>query len=548
MIKGNMIKGIMIKGIMIKGIMIKGILAFFIYTLISSSAWAAKTFVYCSEASPKIFNPQLGTDGPTFNASSRTIFNRLVDFKQGGTEIIPSLAKSWTVNPQGTVYTFHLRQDVKFHTTPYFKPNRNFNADDVLFSFRRMQRKDHPFHKVNGGMYQYFDGMDMSSLIKKIEKKDDYTVVFTLARPEAPFLANLAMDFASILSQEYADFLIKNNTLEKIDFEPVGTGPFIFKIYVKDNLIRYTANKDYFLGPPKIDNLVFAITPDSNVRFQKLKAKECHFIAEPSPADIPKIQEASQFQVTKTPGLNIGYLAFNTKKKPFDNVLVRKAVHMALNREAYIRAIYLDHAKKAKNPIPPTMWSYNEQIKDYEYNPELSKELLKKAGYSDGFEVEIWTLPVSRPYNPNGKRMGEMMQADLAKVGVKAKLVTYKWAEYLNKAANGDHELLQLGWSGDNGDPDNFLGTLLGCEAVDKGSNYARWCNKNFQQHIEKAKMSAKMAVRSQHYKKAQEIFKQEVPWVTLAHSTVFKAMAKNVKGYKVSPFGFESFHEVELE
>ncbi|MCB9025857.1 MAG: ABC transporter substrate-binding protein [Bdellovibrionaceae bacterium] len=520
----------------------------FFLNFFCSITWAAKTFVYCSEASPKIFNPQLATDGPTFNASSRTVYNRLVDFKSGGTEIVPSLAESWSVNKLGTIFTFHLRRDVKFQTTDFFKPTRSLNADDVLFSFDRMRLKDHPYHKVNGGLYQYFDGMDMGSLIKNISKTDDYTVVFELAHPEAPFLANLAMDFSSILSKEYGDVLLKKGTPDKIDFEPVGTGPFIFKKYVKDNLIRYSSNKNYFMGPAQIENLIFAITPDASVRFQKLKAGECHFIAEPSPADVPKIEKDGKFIVTKAPGLNIGYLAFNTKKKPLDNLLVRKAIHLALNRDAYIQAIYLGNAKKAKNPIPPTMWSYNDQIKDYEYNPTKAKELLAQAGFKKGFETEIWTLPVSRPYNPNGKRMGEMMQEDLAKVGVKVKLVTYKWAEYLNKAANGEHALLQLGWTGDNGDPDNFLNTLLGCDGIAKGSNYAQWCDKDFQNHIKKAKMTADIELREKHYKMAQEIFKANVPWVTIAHATVFKAMDKKVKGYKASPFGYESFYEVNLE
>ncbi|MCB0356652.1 MAG: ABC transporter substrate-binding protein [Bdellovibrionales bacterium] len=524
------------------------ILISWVYLLIATTAQAAKTFVYCSEASPKIFNPQLGLDGPTFNASSRPLYNRLVEFVQGGTEIIPALAESWTINKNSTVYTFKLRKDVSFHTTDYFKPTRNMNADDVLFSFDRMRLANHPYHKVNGGLYQYFDGMEMGKLIKKLYKVDDYTVVFELNNPEAPFLANMAMDFASVLSKEYADQLLKKNQPQKIDLEPIGTGPFVFKSYVKDNVIRYKAHDKYFRGAAKIANLVYAITPDPSVRFQKLKAGECHFIAEPSPADIPKIEHDKKFQVTKIEGLNVGYLAFNTTKKPFDNLLVRKAIHLALNRDAYIKAIYLGTAKKAKNPIPPSMWSYNEKIKDYNYNPEQAKKLLVQAGYKKGFDTELWTLPVSRPYNPNGKRMGEMMQADLAKIGVRAKLVTYKWAEYLKKAANGEHALLQLGWTGDNGDPDNFLNNLLGCAAVLKGSNYSRWCDKKFQNHIDKAKLTFKHDLREKHYKMAQEIFKKQVPWVTLAHSTVFKAMAKNVEGYKASPFNLESFYEVDLK
>lgn len=525
-----------------------GLITLIANMLVANMAFAKKTFVYCSEASPKLFNPQLAVDGPTLNATSQTIYNNLVEFKHGSTEIVPALAESWQVDKKATTYTFQLRKGVKFHTTDFFTSTRDFKAQDVLFSFNRMRDKEHPFHKVSGGLYQYFDGMGMGKLIKDIRKVDDYKIQIELHKPEAPFLANLAMGFSSILSEEYGEFLAKKNQKDKMDTEPVGTGPFVFKKYVKDNLIRYAAHPQYFGGTSKIDNLVFSITPDPSVRFQKLKAGECHFIAEPSPADILKITSDKKFTVIKTEGLNVGYLAFNTQKKPFDNPLVRQAINQALNRDAYIEAIFLGNAQKAKNPIPPTMWSHNNKIKPYEYNPEEAKKLLVRAGYPNGFETELWTLPVSRPYNPNGKKMGEMMQSDLARVGIKAKLVTYKWAEYLSKAAKGEHQLLQLGWTGDNGDPDNFLGTLLGCEAIENGSNYARWCDKDFQQHIEKAKVTTVHQERVQHYEKAQEIFKTQVPWVAIAHSTVFKAMTKKVKGYKASPFGVESFFELDLD
>ena len=179
-------------------------------------------------------------------------------------------------------------------------------------------------------------------------------------------------------------------------------------------------------------------------------------------------------------GLNVGYLAMNTQKKPFDSVHVRRAINHALNKQAYVDAIYLGNAMVAKNPLPPTIWSYNKQIKDYAYNIKKAKKLLKKAGYPAGFETEIWTLPVTRPYNPNGKKMGEMMQADLAKIGLKIKLITYEWGTYLKKSKQGKHDLIQLGWTSDNGDPDNFLDYLLSCDSIPSGQNIASWCSKEF--------------------------------------------------------------------
>lgn len=506
-----------------------------------------KTFVYCSEGSPSKFNPQVADDGTTFNAT-RTLYNGLVEFKYGETTLEPGLAESWAISKDGLTYTFKLRKGVKFHSTPYFKPTRELNADDVLFSFNRQREKSHPYHSVGGGSYVYFESMEMGALIKDLRKVDSHTVRFTLTRRDAPFLANLAMDFANILSAEYGEQLLKAGTPEKIDYQPIGTGPFRFVRYDKDQMIRFEANPEYFQQRAKIDKLVFAITPDASVRTQKLKTGECHLITEPAPTDLAAMRLESGLKIMNGEGLNVGYLAMNTQKKPFDNALVRQAIHAALNRDAYIEAIYMGNAKKAKNPIPPTIWSYNARVKDYEYNPTQAKALLTQAGYPNGFETELWTLPVSRPYNPNGKKMGEMMQADLAKVGIRVKLVTYDWPTYLSKTKRGEHTLAQMGWTGDNGDPDNFMHVLLGCAAVESGQNLARWCDPEFDRLVNQAKETPDLRQRTRLYEKAQIGFKQKAPWVTLAHSVVHRAMAKNVEGFRIDPLGGDWFHQVDLK
>jgi dipeptide transport system substrate-binding protein len=178
---------------------------------------SAKTLVYCSEGSPEGFNPSLYTAGTTFDASSRALYNRLVEFELGTTELVPALAESWEISDDGLEYTFHLRPGVQFHTTDGFTPTRDFNADDVLYSFQRQLDPEHPYHQVSGGTYEYFQGMDMSNLLAGVEKVDDMTVTFKLNAPEAPFLANMAMDFASIMSAEYADQMLEAGTPETVD-------------------------------------------------------------------------------------------------------------------------------------------------------------------------------------------------------------------------------------------------------------------------------------------------------------------------------------------
>ncbi len=506
---------------------------------------APKTFVFCAEGSPSTFNPQNATDGASFNASSRAVYNRLVEFKAGTTEITPGLAEKWTISKDGKTYKFFLRKNVQFHSSADFKPTRPFNADDVIYSFEVQKDSKHPYRQKDD--YEYFTSMEMDKVVQQIKKIDDYTIEIILSRNEAPFLTNLAMDFASILSKEYAEFALKTKSdLTLINTHPIGTGPFVFKSYQKDTTIRYEANATYFRGKPKIDNLIFAITPDNSVRTQKLKVGECHLVSEPSPSDLESLMKSPQIKVLEKEGMNIGYLTMNTTKKPFDNVLVRRALAMALNRQSYIQAIYLNRAVVAKNPMPPTILGYNDKIVDWKYDIEQAKKLLAQAGYPQGFDMEIWTLPVSRPYNPNGKKMGELMQADLAKIGVKVKLATYDWPTYLDKVKLGEHQAAQFGWTGDNGDPDNFLHVLLSCAAIG-GSNSARWCNKEYDKLVTQAKVLTNKNERAKLYQKAQDVFHREVPWVTIAHSKIFRAMSVKVVGYVVHPFGGELFEAVDL-
>jgi len=507
----------------------------------------ASTLVYCSEGSPEGFDPALYTAGTTFDASSRAVYNRLVEFKPGTTETQPGLASSWDVSKDGTVYTFHLRKGVKFGSTDYFKPTRDFNADDVVFSFERQLDEKSPWHSyVSGGAYVYFGDMGLTTLIKSIEKVDDSTVKFTLTHPNAPFLADLAMDFSSIMSKEYADQLQKSGNLQDLNQKPVGTGPFEFVAYQPDAVIRYKANPDYWNGKQKIDNLVFAITPDAAVRAQKLKSNECQIMPYPNAADVSDLKADSDLKVLEQAGLNIAYLSYNTTQKPFDKVEVRKALNMAVDRKAIVKAVFEGMAEVASNPIPPTMWGYNHSVKNEPYDPDKAKKMLADAGVKN-LQMNIWAMPVSRPYMLNARRAAEIIQADWAKIGVKAKIVTYEWGEYLKKSRVKDHDgAVMLGWTGDNGDPDNFLATLLGCDAVG-GNNTAEWCDKKFNDLVTKAAEEQDQTQRSKLYQQAIEVFKDQAPWLTIDTSTVVMPMSKKVQGYVQSPLGSHSFEGVSL-
>ncbi|WP_377293943.1 ABC transporter substrate-binding protein [Rhizobium sp. SG2393] len=514
--------------------------------LMAGTAWS-KTLVYCSEGSPEGFDSALYTAGTTFDASSRTVYNRLVEFKKGSTEVEPGLAESWTISPDGLEYTFKLRPGVKFQTTDYFTPTRELNADDVIFSFERQYKADNAWNKyVAGASWEYFAGMGLPELLKSIEKVDDLTVKFVLNKPEAPFLANLGMDFASIVSKEYADKLQADGKMELMNQQPLGTGPFTFVAYQADAVIRYKANPDYWAGKQPIDDLVFAITPDAAVRAQKLKAGECHIMPYPNAADVPDLKKDPNLTVLEKEGLNVAYLAYNTTQAPFDKPEVRKALNQAINKQAIVDAVFQGAAKVAKNPIPPTMWSYNDKIEDDKYDPEAAKKALEAAGVKD-LSMKIWAMPVSRPYMLNARRAAELMQADLAAIGVKVEIVTHEWAEYLKLSKEKDRDgAVILGWTGDNGDPDNFLDTLLGCDAVG-GNNRAQWCNKEFEDLVTKAKETSDIAERTKLYEEAQVVFKREAPWNTIDHSIESVPMSKKVSGYQMDPVGVHRFDGVDI-
>ncbi|MBA1271902.1 ABC transporter substrate-binding protein [Stutzerimonas azotifigens] len=512
----------------------------------SPLSYAASNLVYCSEGSPGGFDPGQYTTGTDFDAASETVFNRLAQFERGGTKAEPALATEWQISEDGLTYTFKLRPGVRFHSTEYFKPTRDFNADDVLFTFNRMLDREHPFRKAYATEFPYFVDMGLDKNIASIEKVDDLTVKFVLNNVDAAFIQNLAMNFAAIHSAEYANQLLESGKASEINQKPIGTGPFVFSRYQKDAQIRFKGNKEYWNpSDVKLDNLIFAISTDASVRAQKLRAGECQITLNPRPADLEALLKDPNLNVPTEPGYNLGYIAYNVTRAPFDKLEVRQALDMAVNKASIIEAVYQGAGQLAVNAMPPTQWSYDETIKDAAYDPDKAREMLRAAGVAEGTEITLWAMPVQRPYNPNAKLMAEMLQADWAKVGIKARIVSYEWGEYIKRAHAGEHDAMLIGWTGDNGDPDNWLGTLYGCDSVD-GNNFSKWCDPEYDKLVTAAKRVTDQAERTELYVKAQHRLKEQVPITPIAHSTVYQPMRTSVKGFEISPFGRNSFYGVE--
>jgi peptide/nickel transport system substrate-binding protein len=269
-----------------------------------------------------------------------------------------------------------------------------------------------------------------------------------------------------------------------------------------------------------------------------------------NPSDVKLVKQNQNLQIFERPGMNVAYLAFNTEKKPFNDPKVRQALNHAVNKEGIIKSFYADLAKPAKNPMPDVLWGYNDQIKDYEFDLDKAKKLLKEAGYADGFKVDFWAPTDPRPYMPDGKKIAEFIQADLAKIGVKAEIVSYDWQTYLDRTGKGEHSMALLGWIGDNGDPDNFLYVLLdkdNAKGPDAG-NIAFYKNDKLHDILIKAQQVTDQEERTKLYEQAQEIIKKDAPWVPLVHVTEPMAAWNHVKGYIPHPTGSDKMLKVDIE
>ncbi len=374
--------------------------------------------VYCSEANPVSFNPQVTTTGSTIDIIASQLYDTLLSIDPETAEFKPEIAHSWQVSDGGKVVTFYLRKDVQFHHTDYFKPTRFLNADDVVFSFSRLFDVYNPYHFVGDANYPYFQSVGLDQLIRQVVKVDDYTVRFELFNAESSFLSNLATDFAVILSEEYANHLAALEQKELFDTYPIGTGPYKYKHFLRDNLIRYHRNEHYWKHPVPMQQLVFDITTNGTSRIAKMLTKECDITAHPSATQLSVLAARDDIRVDKAPNLNIGYWAFNTEKPPFDNLLVRKALAHSVDFEKIMQAVFYGNGIIARSHLPPSSWAFQAQDHMPTYNPEYARQLLVEAGYEDGFSMTLWAMPVSRIYNPNARKMAELIQSDLKGIGI----------------------------------------------------------------------------------------------------------------------------------
>ncbi|HEV8352799.1 MAG TPA: ABC transporter substrate-binding protein [bacterium] len=460
-------------------------------------------------------------DGFSVNNTSN-VFDTLVRFSAQGTQVEPSLAESWTVSPDGLVWTFKLRRGVRFHDgTP-------LDAKAVEFSFLRQFDKKNPYHQ---GTFAYAE-FTLES-VKSIQAVGTDSIRFTLKSANASFIAMLAM-FSNAVSSPTAIRKYGKDYFK----HPTGTGPFKFVEWVQKDHATYEANKEYWGGRPCVDRLIIRGIPDNTVRLLEMEKGSIQIMDQVNPPDYARIRGNSALTLFTGPGLNVGYVAMNVGKEPFNDVRIRRALNYAVNKPALVRAFYGGIAAPAVNPMPPTIWGYNHSVQPYEYSVAKAKQLLAEAGYPNGFSTELYWPNRARPYLTQPQKIAEALQSQLAQAGIRAKLVTFEWGTYLSKTRNGEHPMAILGWIGDNGDPDNFLYVLLDKDntTVGKASNIAFYKSNAVHDLLIKAQQVTDQAQRAKYYEQAQVVIHNDAPWVPLVYGARVAAYRKQVQNFSLHP------------
>ncbi|MCX7623015.1 MAG: ABC transporter substrate-binding protein [Thermomicrobium sp.] len=501
----------------------------------SSSGGASKTTIVVGlQAEPVTLDPHQVTDYNTGRAVD-PMFERLVRFKDESTELEPGLAEKWDISDDGLTYRFSLRSGVTFHDgTP-------FDADAVVFSVLRQIDPNHPYHDTGEFAYAEFT----FGKVQAVRAIDPRTVEIVLKEPYAPFLANVAIHAASIVSpaavQKYGRDFSKN---------PVGTGPFKFVEWKPGVEVILERNPNWWGGQPHVERLIFRPIIEDRARLTEFEAGSIDFIVNIPPDDLPRLKQLPDVTVLEQPGMHVWYLVFNCRKEPFNIKEVRQAVNHAINKEAIVNELLKGTGVLAKGPLPPVVWGYTEDVKQYEYDPQKAKDLLARAGYANGFKVTFW-VPESGSGMQQPKAMATAIQADLRAVGIEAEIQTFEWGTYLDKVlGNPDElpELFEMSWIGDNGDPDNFLFVLLSGDAwPPNGFNMGYYKNEQVDELLRQAQRISDRAERERLYQQALKLLVEDAPWAWIDHETQIVAMKKFIQGFKLHPTGVFRFQNVTL-
>jgi peptide/nickel transport system substrate-binding protein len=507
------------------------------------------TIVFAASSDPVSMDPAFISDGESIRITNQ-IYEGLVRTKAGGTEIEPSLAKSWKASEDAKSWTFELQQGVKFHDgTP-------FNAAAVCFNFDRwynfkglLQSDSVSYYWVS--FFGGFSDKKTPSLYASCQATDEDTVTINLTAPSASFIAALSQSAFSISSPDALkkyDADKVSGSAEQPKFEgsyglehPTGTGALKFESFAANDKVVLARNDDYWGQKAILDKVIIRTIADLAARRQALEAGEIQGYDNADPSDVEALK--ANYQVIQRPAFNVAYVGFNQKKKPLDNPKIRQAIAYALNREALIKAKYPPGSEVAKEFLPPEVQGYNENVTTYDYNPDKAKQLIAESGVKNP-TIEFWyPTAVSRPYMPDPQANFQAFKADLEKVGFKIVPKSAPWRpDYNNVTQSGGAAMYLLGWTGDFGDADNFIGVFF-----QKPSPQFGFENKEIFSLLDQAEREIDESKRMELYKQANDAIMKFLPGVPYAHTGPFLVFTKNVKGYIPSPVTTELFSTVSL-
>ncbi len=522
--------------------------------------------IYCTHASGFSFNPQTSDAGTSMNVVTEQIYNKL--FEISNTAIpTPILAQSYSISPDGKIITIYLRKGIKFHHTDWFKPTRDFNADDVVFSLNRVLGYEtylptleqsavdykNPQYRIfheqaKKVRFPYFESIKLNQKIESVKALNPHTVQITLFKPDASILSHLASQYAIIFSQEYAVQLNADDNLVQLDLLPVGTGPYKVKNYFRNQYVRLEKNEDYWKKDAKIKNIIIDLSTDRTGRLVKFFNGECQIASYPEVSQLGLLKENDKrYYVKSAEGMNLAYLAFNFQNAVIQNEQVRRAIAQAINRQRIIKTIYHNTATVANNIIPNISWASSVNTPDfaYDFNPSEAKKVLQDKQ----LHLNMWVLNEEQVYNPAPLKTAELIKEDLNNVGVNVTIrsVTRTFLiDQLNKKSE-NYDMILTGWLAGNLDPDSFMRPILSCNAASEMTNLSNWCDEDFDQLMDKALDSPNLWERAHAYNQAQELILSKLPIIPLANMKRVLVVNSRVRHIEMNPFGSLNFSTLSL-
>jgi peptide/nickel transport system substrate-binding protein len=450
------------------------------------------------------------------------VFEPLVAFEEKSTTIKPCLATSWEVSNNNRIWTFTIREGVKFHD------GSTLTADDVIASATLFYELD-----------------------AEVEKIDSYTIRFTLPEPHAGFLNKLADSMYTIAP---AESTVEYKALKEAgmlnDYVPVGTGPFKFSHWEQGKEIILESFADYWQGPPKLEKIIYSIIPENEARLMALENGKVDVIDVINPSYLPRIKKNPDLKIESILGMNVCFVAINTTQKPLDNVKVRKALNLAVNKKGIVKKFYQeDYGIPTNRVLSPAFWKSDVSPKPGDYRPEEAKKLLIDSGLKKGFSLSLLCIPAARPYLPDPKGVANELRKQFSEIGVALNIIIPpSYSEYDFIIREGNYDLSLAGWTDVTGDPDYTLRSLLsGAEAL---HNESRWSNKEFDKKLQQARELSIDDDKGKHklYNEAEKIFQKEAPWIPLVHTKIMIIYNRKVKGLLFYPSSIISYHKATIQ